>query len=105
MTALAYMKENFEQIFEKFQQLELKVNSIIEKQNELSACSAGGSTSVNSGIPSEVKGHPALGTMEAQLNTEINEVNHLQAILCERESYFCSQISNHHHINKPFLGL
>ena len=87
------MNEKFQLLFDKFSQLELKVDRILETQNELTRCrsiteakidEAGGSGPGASNYAGTA--HP--GSMEAQLNASLTQVNQLKSILSHRESSF-----------------
>ena len=95
MAALANnMDRKFEQIFQRFDQLEMKVNKIMERQNEESRCS-GGVVDDNGGDEGATEDpvRPDSGSMEGQINSSLNEVDRLQRILFQRESSFLANLA------------
>ena len=91
------MEEKFQQLFDKFDRLELKVNSIIEKQNI--QCGGSGGTEImdegSSVKPTEDSVHPRhTGSMESAISAHVDR---LENIVSERKSSFLIRLQSFSH--------
>ena len=75
------------QLFQKFAQLELKVDKILEQQNSMTECFSDRATErVEGGNPAEFNSADTgpQGSMTAQLNASSAQVDRLETILSQR---------------------
>ena len=82
------MDEKFQQLLDKFDRLELKVNSIIEKQNV--QCRSRGREIEDEGgsvETTEESVHPRhTGSMESEIGGRVSQMKRLESIVSERNS-------------------
>ena len=86
------MNEKFQQLFDIFAQLEVKVDRILERQNGLTSLlpeEEDERTRSRGHVGSSNGSNGHQGSMKAQLNESLTQVNRLQSILSQREYEFC----------------